>query len=262
MYDVSLTNLAADAHAAAAAFGRIERPGLTEPEVKVLLGSFCAIDPVENAVTAPEIRIKVRSERYLISLGQKMLLLYDTAHREQPALVLTLEGIMAELNGSAQAARDASTRRHEVTAREAAAPTSLPPPGGAARKLRLMTLGAAVLVLLGAVTSLQFGSREARRPAAFHVLKPAEAAAVSLALTGVYLTGNQPGQHGIAFLTAGEFKLIELTALTAPHVVRASGQLGRVGSQLVLATDQPGGLVEISGHGTLVYCGEVYRRVP
>ena len=261
MYDVSLTNLAADAHAAAAAFGRIERPGLTEPEVKILLGSFCAIDPVENAVAAPEIRIKVRSERYLVCLGQKMLLLYDTAHREQPALVLTLEGIMAELNGSAQVARDASTRQHEVAAREAVVQSSLPAPGAASRP-RLIALGAAALVLLGAITYLQFGSRDVRLPATFHALQAAEVAELQPALIGVYLTGNQPGQHGIAFLTAGEFKLIELTALTAPRVVRASGQLGRVGSQLVLATDQPGGLVEISGHGTLVYCGEVYRRVP
>jgi hypothetical protein len=126
----------------------------------------------------------------------------------------------------------------------------------------LIALGAAALVLLGAITYLQFGSRDVRLPATFHALQAAEVAELQPALIGVYLTGNQPGQHGIAFLTAGEFKLIELTALTAPRVVRASGQLGRVGSQLVLATDQPGGLVEISGHGTLVYCGEVYRRVP
>jgi len=262
MYDVSLTNLAADASSVATSFGRIERPGLTEPEVKTLLESFCEIDPVENAVTAPEIRIRVRSERYLVCLGRKKLLLYDTAHREQPALVLTMEAIMAELNGSAQAARDATVHQHELAAGEAAALSSLPVPVRAAPTPRLIALGAAAFVLLGAIAYLQLGRREARLPAMFHALRQAESAELQPTLTGVYLTGNQPGQHGIAFLTAGEFKLIELTARTAPKVVRASGQLGRVGSQLVLATDQPGGLVEITGHGTLIYCGEVYRRVP
>jgi len=262
MYDVTLTNLAADAHSAAESFGRIARPGLTEPEVKTLLESFCEIDPVENAVTAPEIWIKVRNERYRICLGQKKLMLYDTAHRELPGLVFTLEGIMAELNGSAQAARDESVHQHELTSAAATAQLSPRHSVGPAGRSRLIALGAAACILLGALGYLQLGPREARFPATFRALKSEESAALQPALTGVYLTGNRPGQHGIAFLTAGEFKLIELTALTAPRVVRASGRLGRVGSQLVLATDQPGGLVEITGHGTLIYCGEVYRRVP
>jgi len=76
------------------------------------------------------------------------------------------------------------------------------------------------------------------------------------------MTGNQPGQHGIVFISPGEVKLFELMALTAPRVVHASGKLGRVGTKLILATDQPGGAIEIANHDTLVYGGEVYRRIP
>jgi hypothetical protein len=99
-------------------------------------------------------------------------------------------------------------------------------------------------------------------PALFHPLAPAESAELQLSLPGVYMTGNQPGQHGIVFLTNGELKLFELSARTAPRLVYASGKLGRAGTQLAVATDQPGGSIMVTDRDTLVYCGEVYRRIP
>lgn len=263
MYDVSLINLSADARSAAESLVPIERSGLTDAELRTLLQSLSEIDAVENAVAAPEIRVKVRNESYLIRTEQQRLMLYDVAHRELPAFVLTLDEIMAELDGSAPAGRNASVPQHALVGFGEPSVPALPAhPVVPASKPRLITLGAVAFVLLGVIGWLQLGKSPVSTPALFHPVEPAESAELQSTLTGVYMTGNQPGQHGIVFVTAGELKLFELSAVTAPRVVYASGELGRVGTQLALATDQPGGLIEISDHDTLVFCGEVYRRIP
>ena len=263
MYDVVLCKLAADAHSAADSFARTERNGLTESELRVLLESFCGIDAVQNVVAIPEIQVKTGNESFLIRTGQKKLLLYDAVHRELPALVLSVDETMAELDGVALAARNTSIHQHEADARAATtAPLPPAPPVVVASKPRLIALGVAAGALLGAIIYLQMAQRSAGLPALFQAVQPAESAGLQAALTGVYMTGNQPGQHGIVFISPGEVKLFELMALTAPRVVHASGKLGRVGTKLILATDQPGGAIEIANHDTLVYGGEVYRRIP
>jgi len=35
-----------------------------------------------------------------------------------------------------------------------------------------------------------------------------------------------------------------------------------VGPKLCLATDQPGGVIEVTAEGNLTYCGEAYHRIP
>ncbi|MBI2498293.1 MAG: hypothetical protein HYV75_10420 [Opitutae bacterium] len=261
MYNVSLVNLAADARTAADSLATVERPGLTDAELRALLRSFSGIDAVENAVAAPEIRVKVRNESYLIRTGQKRLLLYDVVHRELPALVLTLDEIMAELDGSALAARTASAVQSPTTGPTAVSAPPFPSaPGTANSAPRLIVMGLVACLLVGANIWLKKGGRNI--PVLFRPVAPAEAAELQSSLAGVYMTGNQPGQHGIVFIGADDLKLFELSALGAPRVVYASGKLGRIGRQLALATDQPGGVIEVTDRDTLTYCGEVYRRVP
>ncbi len=265
MYDVSLINLSADAHSAADSFrGKIPRPGLSEAALALLLHAFADIDAVENAVAAPEIRVAVGNERYLLRTGQHKLMLYDNLRREVPAFVLTVDEAMAELNGSAQALRHEAIRQHQSAVVEAEALAPRPPsvPAVPASKRRLVVLGVAACALLGTIISLQIEGRRAPSPLPFHAVNRTEARALLPGVAGVYMTGNQPGQHGIVVLAAGRLKLFELDTRAAPRVVYATGRLGRTGPRLALATDQPGGLIEVTDPNTLVYCGEVYRRIP
>jgi hypothetical protein len=189
-------------------------------------------------------------------------MLYDVVHRELPALVLTVDDVMAELDGSAQATRSSAVAPFPPGATGDPAAPDLPVyPTATASRPRLLIMGAVALVLLGATAYLRQGPGPAA-PAQFKPVGSAESAELQASLTGVYLTGNQPGHHGIVFISARELKLFELGAVSAPRTVHASSELGRVGPQLVLATDQPGGLIEVTDHDTLVYCGEVYRRIP
>jgi hypothetical protein len=98
--------------------------------------------------------------------------------------------------------------------------------------------------------------------AGFVPLEGAERDAVQAGLTGVYLTGNEPGQHGIVLSNPGELKLFELGGVEAPRIVYATYSARRNGTKLILATDQPGGAIEVRDNATLVYGGETYRRIP
>ena len=260
MYDVALINLAADARAAA--LTSVERPGLTDAELKTLLGAFCEIDAVDSATASPEIRVKVRNESFLIRTGQKKLMLYDVVHRELPAIVVSVDEAMAELDGSAPAARRMAYPPAEAGRQGSVAPVPAGFPAAAASGPRLAVMGVLAVALLGALGYLRLARGDAAHPAPFDPVGSAESVGLQAALAGVYLTGNLPGSHGIVFVRANEIKLFELGALAAPRVVHASGRLGRAGPQLVVATDQPGGLITVTDRDTLVYGGEAYRRIP
>ncbi len=263
MYNVTLVNLTADARAVAIP-AHIEQRDVGNTGLLALLRNFCEIDPVENASAATEIRIKVRQESYLIRTEQKKLVLYDVHHREIPGQLFTLEQVMPELDGTAMAARNQAI----VQARAAAEPGETAPvgpvrtPPAALNKPRLIGLTVAVGLLVGAILYVNAPFAVDDSLAEFIPVKAPDLAELQASLTGVYLTGNEPGQHGIVVMGPGELKLFEMGAVEAPRMAYASYTLGRVGPKLSLATNQPGGIIEVGADGSLVYCGEVYRRIP
>ncbi|MBI2518196.1 MAG: hypothetical protein HYV95_15045 [Opitutae bacterium] len=263
-YHTILVNFTADVRSVAGKPEHMESRELTDAEVRQLLEAFCGIDPVENEALEPEIRIQVRHDNYLLRTGQKKLIFYDARHRDLPALVLTVEETMKELDGSAEAARSASTLRHALRTGAATAapfPAARAPETKASRP-RLLAFGAITLALLTALVALRWGNRPAALPAQYRPVGDAEAVSLRAGLVGVYMTGNEPGDHGIVVSLAGELKLFELNALTPPRVVYAAVEAGRIGSQPALATDQPGGVITVVDRDTLSYCGETYRRIP
>jgi hypothetical protein len=263
MYNVTLVNLAADARSAAVVWERIERPGVSDGDLRRLLQNFCEIDAVENAAADPEIRVQVRKENYLIRTGQGRLVLYDVLNRELPGRSLALAEVMAELDGTAIAALSLPpfVPTEAGPGVGAALEPAVSPPAARRSPLRLIALAAAACALGGGHILLRLSSGANEAPVAFNRMNAAEAAGVQATLAGVYLTGTQPGQHGIVLTTTGELRLFELGAVDAPRVVHATGELGRVGPTRCLATDQPGGLIMIPDPDTMVYCGETYKRI-
>ena len=128
---------------------------------------------------------------------------------------------------------------------------------------RLAGLVVTAGLLLGAIIWLAASSPADGAPAGFTAVESGERAGLETSLTGVYLTGSEPGQHGIVLGgTGGELKLFELGVVEAPRVIYVSYELGRVEAKLCLATNQPGGLIEVQANGNLLYGGEVYQRIP
>jgi hypothetical protein len=263
MYNVTLVNLAADARSAAVDLERIERPDASDEDVRRWLRDFCEIDPVGNATADPEIRVQVRRESYLIHTSQKKLILYDAVNRDAPGQMLNVEQVMAELDGTAIAARTAALWVEPPTGPDAGAVLEpVTSPASARPSMpRVLVLAAVVCALVGAHVYLRLSSRADDTPVGFRRMAAAEAGGLRASLVGVYLTGTQPGQHGIVVAATGEVRLFELRAVDAPRLVHATGELGRVGPTLCLATDQPGGLITLPDRNTLVYCGETYKRI-
>lgn len=263
MYDVTLVNLAADARTAAVTLIPIERTALSAEDLRSLLQNFCETDPVQNAVVDPEIRVHAPTGRYVIRTGQKKLFLYDILDRERPALVLTTPEIMAELDGSAAAARlSVLAVPSGPLVADNLAWAATPPVAAVPNRKLLGAMTAVAGLLLGAIVYLGVTAGGPDSTPPLSPLAPDEFVALRPSLAGVYMTGSQPGQHGIVIMAGGELKIFELNAQAAPSVILDTFEPGRLGPKLCLATNQPGGPIEVADRDTLVYCGEVYRRVP
>ena len=263
MYNVTLINLSADARSVAD-LAQIEQRNVVDDALRERLQNFCAIDPLENVSADAEIRVRVRGESYLLRTEHGKLILYDMNRRDLPAQLLTVTEAMKELDGTATASREQAIVTARATAPSWTMEPELPvvaPPVGAS-KPRVMAMTAASCLLLGAIFYLAPTFVDAGAPENFVPVEPAEVDGIQSALTGVYMTGNEPGQHGMVISAPGELKLFELGIVAAPRIVYASYRPGRVEQKLFLATDQPGGLIEVAGNETLVYGGEVYRRIP
>ena len=263
MYNVFLVNLAPDARSFAP-MSHIERRDVGTQELVGLLRNFCEVDPVENTTADAEIRVQVRRDSYLLRTEQKKLILYDTHRRDLPAQIFSVEEVMAELDGTAAATRTQFIReaRTEVEPVGSVPLVRAQTPIEVPSKPRLIALVAVAVILLAVILFLAAPLGNDTRPVGFIRVEPAERAGLEAKLTGVYLTGNEPGQHGIVVTGPGELKLYELEAREAPRVVYASYQLGRMDGKLSLSTDQPGGVIEVTAEGNLAYCGEAYQRIP
>jgi hypothetical protein len=265
MFTLVLVNLTPDARAVAA-HAHVEQRNVGSEALRGLLVNFCEIDPIENAAGDTEIRVNVRHEKYLLRTEQRKVVLYDVNQRDLPGQLLTVDQVMVELDGTAAAARQQAIQmaRSLTTApfmTETALPVSAPAP--VASKPRVAVLAAASILLLAAVIWLAVPwGRDDGIPAEFTPVTAAELDQVHASLAGVYLTGSEPGRHGIVVTGPGEMKLVELAAVEAPRVVYAAYRPGRIGDRLHLATNQPGGVIEVLADGNLQYCGETYARIP
>jgi hypothetical protein len=121
---------------------------------------------------------------------------------------------------------------------------------------------AIVAVLAGYIAYAEFTAPPRDDSPPLAPLTTADRLAEDGALTAVYMSGTEPGKHGIVILGSGKLKLFQVNAQASPGVVYGSYTLGRLNSKIHLATDQPGGLIKVVDRETLEYGGEIFKRVP
>ena len=258
MYRVTLVNLSADARLADTHSSRIDRSNVSADELRDLLRNFSEIDRVEAAAADPEIRVQATFASWLVTAGPKNLILHDAVNREAAGHSVGADDAMAEIDGTASAARvERLTAAPFFLPQE---PEPLPPlPQTGRRRVRFLA-GLATLLALSAA-GLRVLEPPDDRLANFRRLRAAELQTRAEALAGVYLVGTQPGQHGLVLGAAGEVRLFEFRTVDAPRVVHATGVLGEIDAQLCIATDQPGGVIVVRNDNALEYCGETYTRL-
>ena len=260
LFTVTLVNLDAEARTAMPDQGRLSLGKLDADRLVALLETFRELDPLQNLEAEPEIVVEARREKYLIRNDRKNLLLYNVRNTAEPAYKLSPAEIIAELDGSAASART-TVPFHGHGEKPAEVMEYVPPPVTPKKPPVLL---AAVAILLGlgvlAVGFLTFSQKE---PVPYTLITDsAERTQAGSTLVGVYMTGSEPGQHGIAVMDDGAIKLFELNSQVAPSVIYDTYRLGRLDTTLCLVTHQPGGVIEARDRDTLVYCGETYQRLP
>ena len=270
MFSVTLINLTADGRATTEGGAPLELGSLSADETAALLDVFAELDPVQNMHADPEIRIQTRRDRFIVRTGQKKLFLYDARRLSEPAYVLTAREIIAELDGTAAAKRTAPpVSMPSMSDGGASSPggpvgrddgTPLPFPESRPWPFGLIGL---VAVLGGYIAYSELSSPPGggSQPS-LAALPQSERLTEDAALTGVYMTGSEPGQHGIVILGDGKLKLFVVNAQAAPGVVYGTYQFGKLDSKLCLSTDQPGGLIKVIDREALEFGGETYKRIP
>ena len=268
MFKVSAVNLTPDARSATEGSGSRELGQLSADELIGLLNTFAEIDAVQNNDADPEIWVQVRRDRYVIRTAQKKLFLQNSRNLQEPAYVLSADEIIAELDGSAAARRTTPPMSMTPSSPDAPASTGTsfgheiaPLPEVAPRSWPFGLIGL-VLLLGGYVAYTELVPRGGGVQPALTPLTTAERAAEDTSLTGVYMTGSEPGQHGIVILGDGKMKLFQINAQAAPGTAYGTYRLGRRDGKICLATDQPGGLITVTGRDSLEFGGESYKRIP
>ncbi|MCX6953393.1 MAG: hypothetical protein NTV51_14675 [Verrucomicrobia bacterium] len=264
MFRTTLTNLDLEAAHASPDYGKECLGELAAHEVVVLLDRFCQLDPAENARAEPEIVFESRRSKYVVRTGMGQLHVYDPRRPLEPALVLTALQLLAELDGTAAAARTrppfplADDPQPEPTL-----PFVQPKPVSALRVWHRVTLSAATILLTG---YLVYTPRSAASPGPAEAFEPIahepEAETTRSAMAGVYMTGSQAGHHGIALAADGTMKLFQLNAQSTPSLIRDTFRVGRIDGKIAVLGHQPGGAMRLTDPTTLTFCGETYRRIP
>lgn len=259
MYDVTLINLTADARSAAVDANRVDFRALPAERLRELLQNFAALDAIENASADPEVRVQTHGRSFLVHSARGKLILQDVLNRDVATQSMTAEEAMSEIDGSAAVARAMRAQTAVPWVVPAEEIVTSPAPRQRARRIALV---AVATLLLAALVALRLDRGEGRAFPGFTPLAENEAAAIRATLAGVYLTGTEPGDHGISIFDTGEVRLFQFRAGDTPGLVYADAKLGRRGEAVCIATDQPGGLITVPNQTSLVYCGETYNRVP
>jgi hypothetical protein len=257
----TLHNLDRNATRAAPELGRCFVGDLPDKDVLTLLEQFSRIDDLQNFEADPEILLESARAKRVVRVSRGRLCLYNPGKMLDAALVLTGAEIIAEMSFVVPALRAAVEQIAHALPRQYVLPEA-PRPIVLLRRESRIGLAAAALGL-GAYLFSAVLSGETTRPGDRFVpmADSPSREAVETKLLGVYMTGNQRGDHGIVVDSGGTMRLFQLNEPEPPLLIRDDYRIGHIEGTLCLISHQPGGPLWIGPDNTLTYCGETYRRI-
>ena len=262
MFKTILVNLEADATRASVELGRRSLGELPPKDVLVLLERFRMLDQLQNFEADPEIILETRRRKRVVRVNVGNLCLYDPSNILASAHVLSPEEIIAELDRTAAVPVRHSAADTEDFLANLRRKRTVPRPVLPLRPGPRAGLAAAAILLAGYLAYAYLATTPAAGASFAPLAAGGEYDALQENLVGVYMTGNQPGDHGIVLDTGGALKIFELTAQGAPSLIRDTYRLGRIGGPVCALCTQPGGPIWIKGRDSVEYCGETYKRLP
>jgi len=267
-FDVTLQYFVINDGCAMAAPGAVPLGKLSSLEVLQVLMIFQEMSPVQSFTGEPQIQILVKGEKYLVRTDLNRLMLYNSRKLHEPALVMEAQQIITEIDESALKERDALLRRlnkaggvatltatsgeeEDMPALQGVWTTSIPWLGALAVALILACVH---FVRLELAPSAQVEVKCSPIVSVEEILYRREA------LAGLYLSGNNPGQHVIILLSSGGLRLMQVNGTGGPSELKDTYQILSGDEGMFLQTTQPGPLIQVVSKETLSYGGETYRR--
>ncbi len=266
MFRTTLVNLAPDGSHAQPETGPRYLGELSRQAVGVLLDRFCTLDEAENAKADPEILVETRRLKHVVRTAQGRLHLYDARDPLAPAHVLTVEEVLAEIDGSALAMRTRSPftpPAEDLIAPVEVAPVSRTPSAEVLRPSNRVALATVALSSASYLIFCLFFADAGQSVDGFvPVADEPTSESFRTELSGVYMTGPQPGDHGIALTADGNLKLFQNNAQGAPSLIRDTYRIGHVGSQISARGTETKVTLRFDGKTRLTSGGETYHRLP
>jgi hypothetical protein len=249
MFKVSTINLAPDARSAAVDLGTQVVGELDAGKLCALLETFRELDSIQNVEADPQIVVQVHSGKFAVRTGRQKLFLYNARNATEPAVELTADEIIAQL--------DRTTPGAAPPVEELTADVSPAPNRGLA--FALLAVG---LILIGYALYSAFNTDLGNKtPALAAIDNSAELSALRSTIIGTYMTGQEPGHQGIVVEADGRMKFFQLLYHGEQNFVPDAYLLGRHEAKLCVATRRYGALIEVIDHETLTYAGGIYKRV-
>jgi len=236
--------------------GELEKARLVE-----LLVRFRSVDPIENVEAEPRISLETRRQKRIVTTGIGRLYVHDPRNRLAPMVVMTPEEIIGEIDGSTalERSRLLAERCRKLIASRVFLPK--PPPPDSPQRTRFQIALSLIALLLATYCLYPYFTSHRESPMAYEAITdPKLIESYSQELAGVYLTGSQPGHHGITIGVAGTLTLFQLNDRAEPSLLRDRYQFVRVDGQICLQGTLPGGLLRPLRNRTLSYAGEFYQR--
>ncbi|WP_414660802.1 hypothetical protein [Horticoccus sp. 23ND18S-11] len=236
--------------------GELEKARVVEWLVR-----FRSVDPIENVEAEPRIVLETRRQKRFVTTGIGRLYVHDPRNRLAPMIVMTPEEIIGEIDGSTalERSRLLAERCRRLVASRVFLPK--PPPPDTPQRTRFQVALSVVALLLATYCLYPYFTIRAASPTAYEAITdPKLIESYSQELAGVYLTGNQPGHHGITIGVAGTLTLFQLNDRAEPSLLRDRYQFVRVDGQICLLGTLPGSLLRPLRNRTLSYAGEFYQR--
>lgn len=237
-------------------FGELEKTRIVE-----LLVRFRAVDPIENVEAEPRLILETRRQKRVVTTGIGRLYVHDPRNQLAQMVVLTPEEIIGEIDGSAalERSRLMAERCRKLLASRVFLPK--PPPPDSPQRTRFQIALSVIALLLATYCLYPHFATQREVPMAYEAITdPKLIESYSQELAGVYMTGNQPGHHGITVGVAGTLTLFQLNDRAEPSLLRDRYRFVRVDGQICIIGTLPGGLLRPQRNRTLSYAGESYQR--
>ncbi len=255
-----------DAHAAHASpdFGTKVLGELSPDQVLILLREFSRIDPVDNIDADPEIVLETPQGTRVVHTIQGGLQVSDPAIPGGRENLLGAEEIVDRLRAGDQP--DPRANLPEPSAHREDALVYVPPATTAFTLLRPFPRAALAVLALGLAGYLAYPALQAAAFAPHDSIvaigNAGEIAALRDELAGVYLTGTQPGNHGIALNADGTMKIFQINSQNrAPSFIADTYRFGRIAGVVCAIGRQINEPIRTDGRNRLSFGGEIYARI-